>query len=375
MAAAYGRNRTAGRAYAPAEDTDVVTARTTVPFLRRISWGAVLAGVVVALVTQIGINALGLAFGAASIEPQFNATPTWPEFTSGVVIWMAASMLLSLFAGGYVAGRMAGTISHTEGIIHGITAWAVTALLTLWLVTSGAGGIIGGIANVLGSGLSLATTGAAAIAPEVASALESQDIEVQSIFEEISGLTAQTGTTEADGDAGTTPGTNGGSTGGSTGGTSASGEPMNFSSGVYTATTQGTAAQRRVQIALAPLFLQGADADDTARENAVQVLTANTNLTEEQAREQIATWETQLTQFRDDAAAAIEQAAGDFADAVAAVAGVLFAAMIVGAAAAAGGGLVGVPSAKYIVNKTEQAAEDMAEARAENRAENRTETR
>jgi hypothetical protein len=46
----------------PAED-----ARTIM--LNRISWGAVLAGVVVALVTQLILNLFGIGIGAATLDP------------------------------------------------------------------------------------------------------------------------------------------------------------------------------------------------------------------------------------------------------------------------------------------------------------------
>ena len=46
----------------PAED-----ARTIM--LNRVSWGAVLAGVVVALVTQLILNLLGIGIGAATLDP------------------------------------------------------------------------------------------------------------------------------------------------------------------------------------------------------------------------------------------------------------------------------------------------------------------
>jgi len=342
MATTYG-NRPVARTYGRT-DADVMTARANVPFLRRISWGAVLAGVVVAIVTQMALNALGLAIGAASIEPQYNATPTMPEFTTGVVIWMAASALLSLFAGGYVAGRMSGTVSHSEATIHGLTTWAVVMLISAFMVSSGIGTILGGVANVIGSGLNMAGDTAAALAPEVGQALESQNIELQAVTEEVRTLF---GTQDAAAAGGTT-----------TGGTDATGESDNPAAMMMDG---ASAAERRVMFNLTRLF---ANPTDENRQAAIQAMTA-TGMSEADATSQLQTWETRMEQFRVQTEQQIEQAAGDFADGVATVAGVLFAAMVVGAAAAGGGAMVGAPDAKYIVHKMEEVADDVAEARTE----------
>lgn len=345
MATTYG-NRPITRTYGR-NDADAMTARANVPFLRRISWGAVLAGVVVAIVTQMMLNALGLAIGAASIEPQYNATPTMPEFGAGVVIWMAASALLSLFAGGFVAGRMSGTVSHSEAAIHGLTTWATVMLITAYMVSSGVGTILGGISNVVSSGLNLAGDSAAALAPAVGQALESQNIELQGITEEVRAMFA---TQDAAATGGTT----------TTGGTDATtGE--NTETANVDLMNGASAAERRVMFSLTTLF---ANPTEENRQAALQAMTAN-GMSEQDATTQLQTWEDRMTTFRTQTEQKIEEAAGDFADGVAAVAGVMFAAMIVGAAAAGGGALVGAPDAKYIVHKMEEVSEDMAEARNE----------
>ena len=48
----------------------------------RISWGAVLAGVMVALVTQLILNLIGIGIGAASFDPTSNANPSGSTFPS-----------------------------------------------------------------------------------------------------------------------------------------------------------------------------------------------------------------------------------------------------------------------------------------------------
>jgi hypothetical protein len=157
----------------------VVTA--DVPMFRRISWGAVLAGAVVALGLQMALEALGLSIGAAIIDPP-TAEQTLPQLGTAAVIWMGASALLSLFAGGYVAGRMAGTFNEEEGVIHGITVWAVVSLITIFAIVWGIGAVIGGVANVVGTGLTMADQGTVVVSPDTAAAVEA---EAEAALEEI----------------------------------------------------------------------------------------------------------------------------------------------------------------------------------------------
>ena len=69
----------------------------------RVSWGAVLAGVMVALVTQLILNLIGIGLGAASFDPTSNANPSGSTFSVAAGIWWALSGILAALAGGYTA--------------------------------------------------------------------------------------------------------------------------------------------------------------------------------------------------------------------------------------------------------------------------------
>jgi hypothetical protein len=56
------------------------------------------------------------------------------QMTSGSGFWMVLSTIVAMGAGGYVAGRLAGTFSHLDSELHGLTVWATTALLTAILL-------------------------------------------------------------------------------------------------------------------------------------------------------------------------------------------------------------------------------------------------
>jgi hypothetical protein len=132
----------------PAED-----ARTIM--LNRVSWGAVLAGVVVALVTQLILNLLGIGIGAASLDPAAGSAenPSASSFSIGAGIWFALSGIVASLAGGYAAGRLAGKPKESTAGWHGLTTWALTTLVVFYLLTTTVGGILGGAYRTVTSAL------------------------------------------------------------------------------------------------------------------------------------------------------------------------------------------------------------------------------
>ncbi|MBE1043295.1 hypothetical protein IH768_27430, partial [Escherichia coli] len=84
-------------------------------------------------------------------------------FGTGTGIWLLVSTLASLAAGAFVAGRTA----PNRGGLHGLLSWAITTLLTTWLMVSLASGVVGLAGSAVGKGLSLAGSGLAAAAPNV----------------------------------------------------------------------------------------------------------------------------------------------------------------------------------------------------------------
>ena len=130
----------------PAED-----ARTVM--LNRISWGAVLAGVVVALVTQLILNLIGVGVGAATLDPGTGDNPSASSFSIGAGIWWIVSGIIAAAAGGYAAGRLAGKPKESTAGWHGLTTWALTTLIIFYLLTSAVGGILGGAYRTLSNAI------------------------------------------------------------------------------------------------------------------------------------------------------------------------------------------------------------------------------
>lgn len=148
------------RSTAPDED-----ARTIL--INRVSWGAVLAGVVLALAVQLLLNMLGLGLGIATIDPGTADNPAVSTFSIAAGIWFVASGIIAAFAGGAIAGRLSGQPLGSTAALHGLTSWAVATLVVFYLLTTAVGGIIGGVfSGVTGAmgGLGRAASSAAQVA-------------------------------------------------------------------------------------------------------------------------------------------------------------------------------------------------------------------
>lgn len=126
--------------------------------LKRVSWGAIFAGTIVALAIQILFTLLGISIGAATIDPlQKDSGLSGFGAVSG--FWTALGALFALFAGGWVAGRLAGIPAKLEGSIHGVAVWAFATILTAYFMTTAAGQLMNFATGVLGTGLNLAGKG------------------------------------------------------------------------------------------------------------------------------------------------------------------------------------------------------------------------
>nr|WP_202913516.1 PhnA-like protein [Acuticoccus sediminis] len=110
--------------------------------IHSVSWGAIFAGVVVALVVQILLSMLGAGIGFATIGAAAAPGPSTFSISGG--IWVVVSAIIATFVGGYIAARLSGRTTATTGALHGLTAWAFSTLVVLYLLTSSVGSIVGG---------------------------------------------------------------------------------------------------------------------------------------------------------------------------------------------------------------------------------------
>jgi hypothetical protein len=122
--------------------------------INRVSWGAVLAGVALALVAQLILNLLGIGLGAATIDPATGDNPSATTFSIGAGIWWSVSGIIAALVGGYTAGRLAGQPKESSGAWHGLTAWAITTLIVFYLLGTTIGSVVGGAFRSLGGAAS-----------------------------------------------------------------------------------------------------------------------------------------------------------------------------------------------------------------------------
>lgn len=128
----------------------VVDARTTV--VRRISWGAVMAGWAAGFTLQLVFTTLGAGIGLAAIEPAAGRDPG-AGFAVAAGAWWIITGLVSFFAGGWVAGRLSGHLNPVEASIHGLLVWAVAGVIGLAFLTTSAASLIGGAFGPLARGI------------------------------------------------------------------------------------------------------------------------------------------------------------------------------------------------------------------------------
>ncbi|XYD06682.1 PhnA-like protein [Methylobacterium sp. NMS12] len=128
-------------------------ADTRAVLLNQVSWGAIFAGAVTALVTQVIINLVGVGVGLASVGTTAADNPSASTVSMGAGAWFVASGLVASLAGGLIAGRLSGKALPGAAALHGLVSWAVTTLVVLYLLTSAASGLVGGTLGTVSSAL------------------------------------------------------------------------------------------------------------------------------------------------------------------------------------------------------------------------------
>ncbi len=140
---------------------------------RRISWAAIIGGVILVLAVQLLLSLLGAGIGLGTVNTTGGTTPNATNFGLGAAVWWVLSSVIALGFGGYVSAWFAGIEIRWDGVLHGLVTWGIATLLTIYLLTSAVGGIIGGGFSALGGLTSAAGSGmkdaakAAGVSPDM----------------------------------------------------------------------------------------------------------------------------------------------------------------------------------------------------------------
>lgn len=134
--------------------------------MNSVSWGSIIGGVVTVLAVSILLSILSTSLGLYKIDPQSKHPTSGVGTTVG--IGTAIALIISMIAGGLVAGKLAGV----DGMIHGFLVWATTLIIAIILgamltaraakltanifgsISSLTGHILSGVGSAVGSGAS-----------------------------------------------------------------------------------------------------------------------------------------------------------------------------------------------------------------------------
>ena len=118
-------------------------------FSDRVHWGAIIAGLVVAISSQLLLSAIGAAMGFSNIS----STPRTDAggVAEAVGIWTIISLFISLFIGGWITARACGSINRSTAALNGAILWATTLAISAWLLAIGVSGAFGLVAMNAGN--------------------------------------------------------------------------------------------------------------------------------------------------------------------------------------------------------------------------------
>jgi hypothetical protein len=294
----------------------------------RTSVGAILAGVVVSLVIMFAMSILGVAIGATTFDAliDFDADPIF-DLETGVIIWIAVTNLVALFCGGWVAGRLAGVPSETDGTIHGIIVWGVVTLVSLWLFTTTVGRFMTATANAVGDSFNIIDNGVAAVVPGAIEAIEQRDLTRESIRDDIRNLAEDTDNPNLSSDE--------------------IEEDLDEAEVIIEDAAEDIAQDPSSASAIitsaVDRLLELDTISELDRQDVVNVIVANTDLTEEEANEAIIEWVQLYNDIDVDTEEILQNVEDDVTEAITQAAGLLFMTLAIGAIAGGAGGFVGAP--------------------------------
>ena len=137
---------------------------------RRISWGAIVGGVILVVAVQLLLSLLGAGVGLDQVNTNAGTTPNASSLGIGAGAWWIISSIIALAFGGYAAAWLAGIELRWDGVLHGLITWGIATLLTVWLLSSAIGSVVGGGASALGGLASAAGGSVKQVAQPVAQA-------------------------------------------------------------------------------------------------------------------------------------------------------------------------------------------------------------
>lgn len=136
--------------------------------LSRVSWGAIFAGVAIAVGLTILMGLLGTAIGFRAIDPM--SSSPFSGIGIGTAVWWILTSVISLCVGGYVAGVLSGQFDRSAAAAHGASAWGIVTIITLWMAVSAIGTAVNtatsAVATIAKAGTQVIGTVGGAVLPD-----------------------------------------------------------------------------------------------------------------------------------------------------------------------------------------------------------------
>lgn len=98
----------------------------------RVSWGAILAGAVMALAISFILSLLGAAIGLSATRNLARE-----GLGTGTAVWAVVTTIIALFFGGWITSQCVVGETKAESVVHSIIMWGVVLAMVLWLTASG----------------------------------------------------------------------------------------------------------------------------------------------------------------------------------------------------------------------------------------------
>jgi hypothetical protein len=284
----------------------------------RVSWPAIFAGLTAAVALEVLFMLLGAGLGFAIYNPITSENPV-SSLGAGALVVQGMSAVVSLWLGGWVAGRFIPGRARASACLHGFIVWCSATVAGVVLVAAGAGWILGDISKLVGGGLSAAAQPAAEVADGAT------DLAKDALKQSDAALTSFTDEALGNRPADAAPG-------------------------------KTVRAKREIGLAVARLFNPRHDINKAeARAELVKVLSSQTGMSEAEANERVTEWtatydrlQEELTAVKEAAEQKAREAADTAAKALTIFSLVYFAGFLLGAVAAGCGACHGAQCAtKY----------------------------
>jgi hypothetical protein len=153
-----------------------------------VSWGAIIAGAVVAVATTVLLSMLAAGLDLASVSPWADQGVSTQSAAVMTAIGLIVIQWVAALSGGYITGRLrtrwVGTHTHEvffRDTAHGFTTWALATVLVFSVVGSAGASLLGAIGHgattVTASSASAASSAAVSAAGAHTGSLEPYDLD------------------------------------------------------------------------------------------------------------------------------------------------------------------------------------------------------